>query len=99
MNVLEDDADLTGFSKRRLRSTKAVEFHEFDMIFNMAEWETFRAWVQTNLAGGALSFIFPHPLTKISTEMEFILSDGTAYELVRFTPKDSVRVHIKTQEV
>jgi hypothetical protein len=55
--------------------------------------------VQTNLAGGALSFMFPHPLTKTATEMEFVISDGAAYELKRYTVKYSVRIHVKMREV
>lgn len=107
MAIVQDDSDITGVYKMRLRSTRPAIVHKFYMKFSLvadsyalSEWNLFKTWVERNLAGGVLSFMFPNPVTGVSTEMQFVISDaGAAYEIQRFTVKDSVLIQVSMKEV
>jgi len=57
----------------RSRSTGVNMVHRFKLKFNKTEWDLISAWVQYNLANGALPFYFPHPVTGVSTLMRFMV--------------------------
>lgn len=105
MDILEDEADMTQYSKRRLRSTKPTTIHDFEMIFSavatdgISEFSQFRNWILSNLAGGVNSFYFRHPLTNEWVEMLFILQDGAAYTIERYTANSSVKIRVQMKEV
>jgi hypothetical protein len=62
----------TGLPKVRRRFTAVVKSFEGSIIMTQAELTTFESWFDNVIGFGALTFMFPHPITQVSTEMRFI---------------------------
>ncbi len=59
-----------GPPKRRVRYTAAPTPVTFAFLFTNAEFTTFKAWFDQDLAAGALTFNFPNPRTNVVTEYQ-----------------------------
>lgn len=66
--LLVTDFDVgPGFARRR--STCGVRKFSGRMYLDATKKALFDTFVRTTLKGGALTFMFPHPTTQVSTEM------------------------------
>lgn len=96
--VIEDND--VGTPNVRNRSTSVNMVHRFKLKFNKTEWSLISAWVQYNLANGALPFYFPHPVTGVSTLMRFMVEQMNSNWYVNLNWQyDYVMVEVLMEEV
>lgn len=84
----------------RNRSTGVNMVHRFKLKFDKTEWSLLSAWVQYNLANGALPFYFPHPVTGETKLMRFMVEQMNQNWYVNLNWQyDYVMVEVLMEEV
>jgi hypothetical protein len=66
-SYLESETD-TGPKKRRRRTTQNFERIAANITIDRSVYLTFRNFYDVTLSGGVLPFMFPHPITLVSTK-------------------------------
>jgi len=61
----------TGDAKTRRRFTAVTKTHFGEIIMTLSQFNTFESWFENTISFGALTFMFPDPLSGVSTEMRF----------------------------